>query len=248
LSDEELTTRVKCKTGVLFPIRDEAGEIFGKVGALESDYDGPSGAITYHGVRSGSLSGLIGVIESRDNNADAKRVDATFPGSETSWRDWAQRVVNAGQANSMDLQLRLHPLLPHQDFPVWTMGGQVHSLMQVCKILGTRSEVVIYEGHLSRRDDDNMSDTRFTSSFRAIPELVVLPSFQPPYHTLFAPVSESGNFPWNVGAKPIDYPEVFKAELAKVWSDFELDDDIACVVGHADGVEVTRRVTRYFRK
>ena len=110
-----------------------------------------------------------------------------------------------------------------------------------------KSEVMACEGPLSRDDDDDVSDTRFISSFRAVPELVVLPSFKPNPYTQLYTQFEPNNFPWNIVAEPIDYAEMFTSELAKVWSGFEIDEGIECVVGDVDGAEITRRVTRYLR-
>jgi hypothetical protein len=108
--------------------------------------------------------------------------------------------------------------------------------------------VVVYEGELSRDEDDDTSDAHFTASFRPIPELVVLPHFRPNRYVPSHPVFAYNNFPWNVGAEPLDYPKLFKAELAKVWPEFGTDDYTECVVGYVDGVEITRRVSRYLRK
>jgi hypothetical protein len=174
LEDKVLTSRVGCEAGKLFPVSDEHGVVFGRIGVIGSAYTWSQAAIVFHGIRCGRVSGLIGLIEACDNNADARRVEARVKGSLSSWMLWAQHVVSATPDPPRDLLLRLHPLLPHLDFPVWFLERQRHSLASLANALQHRSDVLVIFGELSHQDYDQVGSDMFGALFRVNPDILVI--------------------------------------------------------------------------
>jgi hypothetical protein len=197
------------------------------------------------------MRGLAGIACARENNNDARRVEATPAGTLTGWRRWAEPQL-ASPATGLDEFICLHPLFPELDLPVWTVGNEKFKLVELLSRYANASELLLHDGTVDHDDGDDVASDRFRNSFEPTPGLILLPSFHPQDSTwAFAlepiPGYGRGAFPWFLGVSPINYVDRFEAELRNAWGEFMCEEDDLVVVGDVNGVEITRSVKRYCR-
>lgn len=239
--EKALTQRLLCKSIPLVPITDEGGVILGRVGLDRHEYhwNHRDCAIVFHGIRCGELAGLAGLIEARENNADARRADAAIKGSIPSWGRWAERVIAATTDPAEGLLLRLHPLLPDRDFPIWSLGLETLTLEQLAIVLAGRSEVLVLTT-LSHEVYDDVTHRDFNAKFVIGSDVLIQPA-------LLGGLSAIDRFPLVLGVQSIDYERRLRETIATVWPNYRFQKARQAVVGSVGEVKVTRVVMRYSR-
>lgn len=240
IGQEALTGRLHCADGHLVPLRDECGNLIGRVG-MDPRHDGRC-SVVLHGVRCGEIPGLVGVALARENNRDARRTEAAVAGSTAAWSRWAEQVL-AGQPNlEIGALLKLYPLLPDRDLPVWRYGAYAMTLNDLVAQIVVTHELRIHLGEVSHEDYDDVGHDRFRAVFNVSGQLVITPQYEPSHIG-----SERRDFPWLLGVAPIDYKSRLEAELTQHWGGFEEHFDDWAVVAEVDGIEIYRSVTVYRR-
>nr|WP_186261365.1 ATP-binding protein [Burkholderia gladioli] len=242
LTQQELAARVKCSSGDLFSLEDESGRLLGRVGVAESIYSSMPGAVMHHGLRSGAMDGLIGLCMAQGNNSDAKRAEAKVAGSSRDWSNWAEKVIAGTSSNQQSLYVRIHPLLPDRDFPIWQIGDQVMTLEKLCDLVRDWDKVMVHDGEIRHDDDDNVAGRRFAYSFRPFPNILCCPSHAP-YKSIFLRDDHGySDFAWFLGAEPIEYMQRLVDGLRSCWGDINEESEVE-VVGKVGGSEIVRLVT-----
>jgi hypothetical protein len=240
LGQEVLIRRVQCEDAHLVPLRDESGALIGRVG-LARHFRGA--AVVLHGVCCGYLQDLSGLVLARENNQDARRTEASVAGSTAAWSRWAAQVW-AGQSDlEIELLLKLHPLLPDHDLPVWRAGVHAVKLDDLVARIVASDELRVHLGEVSHEDYDDVGRDRFHAGFELSDDVVIMPGFPPDFMQLVA----RDRFPYLLGVMPIDYQSRLEAELARHWSGFEEYEEDDALVGEVDGIEIRRPVTVYRR-
>ncbi len=252
IPDDHLVGRVGCDTARLFPLRSVDGELLGRVGIARSEIS-RHGSIVYQGVVCGRMKGLVGVVQARANNDDARRVKALPAGSTAEWKAWAYEILfNSNQLLLLDDKLRMHPLLPDRDLAVWVRRDYELPLLQLIEILSKKDEVLLHEDAVSHDSADDVSADRFSRLFSAVDHLVCVPSMSPresiwDLDKVYSTSSGPDAFPWFLDVPPINYLDRFQRELTAQWGAFEANAEDDQVVGDVHGIEITRSVTRYRR-
>jgi hypothetical protein len=248
LEEERLRDRVGGEVVPLIVIADDEGVPFGRAGLLGNAVTVSGAALVYKGVHCGSMAGLSGVLEARDNNADAPRTQAHPKGSLASWARWADQVLAATAEPSKELLMRLQYVLPHRDLPIWELGGRLLSLAGLSQELQNGTEVLVVPTDIEHEQHDEVGQNQFKSGLQVGANLLVLPHLWQWSQNMFVQHFQTNSFPWVLGVGRIDYRAVFETQLTAIWGVFTTSEPLdSLVVGSVEGVEIARRVTRYIR-
>ncbi len=231
--------RVQCEDGLLVPLRDECGAVLGRLGLNYAEWGFIPAAAAMHGIRCAEIPGLDGLVLARENNQDARRTKAPVAGSRAAWSQWAEQVLDGLPEEEIDALLKLHPLLPDHDLPVWRFGAHATTLVDLVAHIGARDEIRVHLGEVSHKNDDDMSSHRFDFGLKVSDDLIIRPRYRR--------WRDTKHFPWILGVSPIDYKSRLEAELTGGWGGFEKHEEHNAVVGEVDGIEIYRSVAVYRR-
>jgi hypothetical protein len=234
MDDSTLSLRASWHGEALTELRSGSGELLGRL-APTAWYNAGGAAITVNGVRNGVISGLVGVVISREGGTEANRTNARPAGSIEDWSRWANEFASAAKKDRT-LATRMQPLLPTADLPVWTVAGNDSNQAELEKFLDTVDEVYLHSGDIDHESADDVAESAFAR-------------FQIMDFVVTAPRSGTGSrdFAARVGASMINYEERFAQILTRCWGQWELITEDYCVVGTVDGEEITRLVNVYAR-
>lgn len=235
ISDHQLLKRLGSESNKLYPLTLEGALI----GRLRLTYP-RSCSIVYQGIVCGTASDLDGVVMARENNRDASRENSIPAGSLEGWRAWAKSVVVDSTGLNFNQLVSLHQILPEQDLPVWFDGQNSHTLESVIRHLVTYEEIILHKGGIQHNQVDDVSVSRFSSSFEPCKNLICSPN-------LDRWLIRNNDFPWFIGVSRIDYIARFEAALKSKWGEFDVEELDEFVVGDVEGTEILREVSRYVK-
>jgi len=234
INDKAIIRRT-CQTGVpiyfepraLLPLYDHNEQIMGRIAPSYHPFQ--SATITHQGLASGRIRGLIGLVQARSNNADARRKQNIPGGDLTHWGKWAKKVIdNSSSLNNHNI-IALHALLPGRDMPVWTLGENEFTLEELITRIDSFNCLFLHNGYIAHDIEDSISKWEFNKYFKPSSNLIIVPDFH-----------EEDEFPWSIGAGIINYYRRLSKALGENW--FRAADDKLSVVGEVNGTEIYRRV------
>lgn len=233
----------------LFPLRDPHGKLLGRVG-LPALYPDSSACITYQGIGNGRLRRLSGLVCARENNSDANRVEASPGGDKASWTRWAKGVLEGSASLTREQKLRLHPLLPDFDLPVWQWCGEEVTLQVLISHLNGVEELLVHSGDISHDEGDDVKGRDFESHFEVAAGIICVPKFDPSpiWPSLFFSAREEAKhpeFPWAIGYERIDYSGRLISAIEAIRGPIECIDELDVQVGQVNGTEIIRNVSVY---
>lgn len=247
VSDEVLLERTRNQSSELFPLLSSDGTLLGRLGVSLKRFFSQSAVVAVKGIAGGQIQELTGLVTSAGNNEDAQRINAFASGTIEDWQRWAALVAKSSKLNPYSSRL-LHPLLPAYDFRVWTIGWRDAHFADVREFLSEVEEILVYEGTISHEDDDDMSSSRFDSSFEPLDNVVSYPRSDR-YRYEFPEGKrrlKDNSFPWVLGVDSVNYSCLLESSLKEIWGEVEVFDEDR-VVGEADGADITRSVIVYRR-
>jgi hypothetical protein len=241
LPDDELNARIQSSKGKLFPIYNDDGAIIGRVAPSSSILDNDDGSIVYNGIVCGSINGLSGICWAKNNNFDAKRTGAQVGGTREQWSAWARRVIEGTDRISPSVYRRLHRLLPDEDFPIWSVGGEEMTLAVLTEKVKSFDSVLVHEGDIDYDDYfDDFGRSSFDNDFSVLPTVVCCPERGRDPSQRFTLFHPGGDFSWSLQGTRIDYEKILVNSLKMAWGDVEIMEDDTHVVGDAGGADVER--------
>jgi len=253
-SDKEIQERTACDASSLTTLTDNEGNPIGKLAIGTRYISVRSASITFQGLWCGELSGVTGFIATTSNSREASRHDGAITSDINIWKKWASDVLATEKRLSLSKLLALHPLVPDFDLSVWMRGGKPFNTEQLKAYLSTVDKILVHYGELQHESHDEMSSDSFDNDLSLKPELICIPHFSPARyatnqkkHVRHWINSSSQAFPWNIGAKPVDYSETLTLLLDNVWGNYRETDDEDCIIGSVDQAELIRDVTIYIK-
>ena len=241
LPDDELNARVQSSKGNLFPIYNDNGVVIGRVAPSSSILDNDEGSIVYNGIVCGSINGLRGICYAKNNNFDAKRTNAQVGGTPEQWSAWAKRVIEGMDRISPSIYRRLHRLLPDEDFPIWSVGGEEMTLADLIEKVKGFDYVLVHEGDIDYDDYfDDFGRSSFDDDFSILPVVVCCPQPGRDPSQRFTIFHPGGDFSWALQGSIINYEEMLVNGLKMVWGDVEIMEADSQVVGDVGDADVER--------
>lgn len=239
VTDEELAERIQCEKisrsmSATQQLRQSDGEVVGRVG-LGSSYAG--GLLHTHGGITCDHTGVLyGVIRS-GNPENAARTNATTEYPISVWKEWAERTCKQSFDNlSRQQMLRLHQLVPREDFPIFEVDGQNFTAAEVAQHMKKLERVAIHAGDIEYDDGDEVTGRKFEREFCISQDVICIPKTLP----------SSPNAWLRLPLEKIDYLERLRIAFRGVWTAFR-EEDLMYTVGEADGIEIIRSVTLFER-
>lgn len=249
---EEIYTRTTCEPSHLIPISDKQGNLLGKLDIAERYHSHIPASITYQGIWCGQLNGLKGFIATASNNLEANRHDGAIVSDLENWEGWASAIVAHHTSLSLNKLLALHPLIPGHDLPVWRVGGSFRTRRQLKALLHTTNTITVYYGDLQHEAHDAMSADAFDSNLTLDRNFICVPHFMPVGHPQFTiqrfrrwTTSNTTDFPWSLGAAPINYLDALSTVIKDVWGTYREDEEEEMIIGHVNRTPLTREVSIY---
>lgn len=214
----------------LLDLRDDTGALLGRVG-----YSGSldKAVVTFGGINSGKVPGLIGILLG-ENNSDLARLKSRPKASSENWQKWASDWIDKYGGNDIEALATLHPLCPEKDLTLYCVGEKQFSEVQLTEWFKGQDEICVLDGFPEHEDFDEISADTFKAKFHLNPDILVLPS---PKHELTKCLEFS----------PIDYAKRIKAALREAWGEFEDWEEDDFSIGEVDGTEIIRPITRYVK-
>lgn len=243
ISDEELKDRLFIEDVPLVSIKDSNGEIKGRLGLpyLYSTLKSTLGAvITYNGIRSGELKGVVGVCLSNENNSDAARKSGTAKISISDWVEWAEEVIEIPKyQNSLNL-LKVHPLIPHADLRLWTRDDDRFTLAELKDWVNSVGEFSYHIGDIHYDTMDLVREADFDDDFIIDDDIIIIPKSSV-YRRIGFGLQEYFN---ELGINEISYPHLFSKFLSDNWEGrMKVTKNADKRVGFVNDVEIFRSVT-----
>lgn len=244
-----LLGRSQSAKAALFPLLDANGTLVGRLG-LPPRHPDSSACITYQGIGNGRMRHLSGLVFARENNRDASRAEASPGGDKVAWTVWAKQVLAQSAHLTREQKLRLHPLVPDLDLPVWLWGGEEITLQSLISKLKGVEELLVHSGDLVHEDHDDVNERDFKSYFEVVDRLICVPKFHPSpmLPGFFHSAHQKENypeFPWAIGFEHIDYSGRLVKALEAIWESVECIDESDVLVGQVNGSEIIRNVEVY---
>ena len=254
VDDETILKRAMCHQAPIVPLMAEDGRLLGRAGLSHKTYLGNGAAsLVYEGVLCGRAPGLVGIVEAAENNSDAGRQVAGPCGKLTDWASWARRLLAEERSLDREQMVRLHPLVPELDLPVWEWQRKRMTLGELIACISMLEEFAVHEGLIDHSNDlDDVSAGRFSQDFRQEGSVICVPEFNlsNTWGNFFLDRGENANrlvFPWSVGAAPIDYQARLASAIGACNIVFSSEKDDWYMVGNVDGIEIYREVEIYKR-
>ncbi|HBE9179424.1 TPA: ATP-binding protein [Serratia fonticola] len=250
IGNEDILRRVNVFDGEVFELKNELGELIGRVGVEKNTYSAHGitpMVVTHKGISAGILTGFIGVCLSSGNNANAIRDDASPQGTLIEWKNWANNVITDSKNLTQDQLLTIHPIVPDRDLRIWKMGGMYLTLSEIKVKLSELDEFYTHSGTIDFEFDDDVREDNFRDFFNLKENVIISPySGWGGYLSSGTPKELMKKF--NLSA--INYRSVLYRFIESSFPDkYIVEEDCAdVVVGTVCGVDIIRFVERYTKK
>ena len=240
LSSADLAARVsqhswssRSQTTEVFDLRDGFGVLIARLGY--GRVSGDAAAVTYEGIRNGSIPHLVGIVLGR-NNSDLVRLRAVPVPSESDWDRWAREVIARRGCDSLGIDaLRdLHPLCPEMDLPVYEIGDRPCTEAELLSWVREQSSIIVYGDGLEYEDDDEVPKLQFDYDLKSEPDVV------------FLPPKGVRDLADSLGLPRVQYWNRLRRALRIAWGKVrEVDDDELRCVARVNGIEILRDVAMF---